>query len=311
MSRTDQSTPPQLSHWISAARLRTLPLALAVIALGTGLSARLHPESFDWRVFVLALFTAFSYQVLSNYANDLGDGIRGTDNHKKGEKRAVASGLISIDQMRKAVLLFTVLSIVSGTALSFLAFSDRIWLFVLFSIMGLLATWAARSYTMGANPYAYWGGGDLFVFLFFGLLGVVGSASLYGVPSVHFVWPAIVAGALSAAVLTLNNLRDEEGDRTAGKRTLVVRFGPSWGRNYFKALVLLSNVSNLIFAFVAAMIWQSQGPVAVHLALIIGLRLMTKKFVSAQKPEQLDALLKPMALLTLAYCVLMAISFQF
>ena len=200
--------------WIQAARLRTLPLAFAVIALGTGLAYKIN-EYVHWGIFILAVFTAGAYQILSNYANDLGDGLRGTDDHRTGEKRAIASGLITADQMKRAVNLWTVLALFGGGGLSFLAFQERILLLVLFSLLNVAAVLAAKSYTMGPKPYAYWGGGDFFVFLFFGLVGVLGSASLYGSLHWSFLFPALVAGAYSAAVLTLNNLRDIETDAVA------------------------------------------------------------------------------------------------
>ena len=236
-----------LHIWIEAARLRTLPLAFAVIALGTGLAFKIN-EYLHWGIFALAVFTAGAYQILSNYANDLGDGLRGTDDHRTGEKRAIASGLITADQMKRAVNLWTVLALFGGGGLSFLAFQERIPLLVLFSLLNVAAVLAAKSYTMGPKPYAYWGGGDFFVFLFFGLVGVLGSANLYGTLHWSFLFPALVAGAYSAAVLTLNNLRDVETDAIAGKRTLVVRFGYKWGRGYFKALLIIGNVLSLLFA---------------------------------------------------------------
>ncbi len=313
---------PTWKDWLSAARLRTLPLAFAVIVLGSGLAVFESPASFHGGVLALALFTAFSYQVLSNFANDLGDGRRGTDAHKKGEQRAVASGRISMRQMQRATSLFTALSLVSGTLLSVLAFHGQWPLQLTFIFLGALATWAARSYTLGGNPYAYWGGGDLFVFLFFGLVGVVGSAALFARPQAYFLLPAAVAGAMSAAVLTLNNLRDQETDAAARKRTLVVRYGTRWGRNYFKVLLGASNVLNLLFIFIVY--WKDSqegtaqldagalvGPIGVHFGLILALRYLSKQFAEATEPEPLDRLLKPMALITLAYCVATALSLQF
>ena len=181
----------ELKHWISAARLRTLPLAFAVIALGTGLAYKVR-DGVDWRIFALAVFTSFAYQVLSNYANDLGDGMRGTDDHRTGEKRAIASGLITIPAMKRAVRLWTVLALISGGTLVFLAFYGQV-LFYVFFALNIAAVAAATSYTMGPKPYAYWGGGDFFVFLFFGLVGVLGSAALYAPLHGSFVLPALVA----------------------------------------------------------------------------------------------------------------------
>ncbi|MDB4337346.1 1,4-dihydroxy-2-naphthoate octaprenyltransferase [bacterium] len=297
-----------LHIWIQAARLRTLPLAFAVIALGTGLAFKIN-EYLHWGIFALAVFTAGAYQILSNYANDLGDGLRGTDDHRTGEKRAIASGLITADQMKRAVKLWTVLALFGGGGLSFLAFQERIPLLVLFSLLNIAAVLAAKSYTMGPKPYAYWGGGDFFVFLFFGLVGVLGSANLYGTLHWSFLFPALVAGAYSAAVLTLNNLRDVETDAIAGKRTLVVRFGYKWGRGYFKALLIIGNVLSLLFALYWAALDGNQYLLLFHIAFGVLLsRVVFIRFARARDSSALDALLKPMALMTLLYCIGTALS---
>ena len=297
-----------LHIWIEAARLRTLPLAFAVIALGTGLAFKIN-EYLHWGIFALAVFTAGAYQILSNYANDLGDGLRGTDDHRTGEKRAIASGLITADQMKRAVNLWTVLALFGGGGLSFLAFQERIPLLVLFSLLNVAAVLAAKSYTMGPKPYAYWGGGDFFVFLFFGLVGVLGSANLYGTLHWSFLFPALVAGAYSAAVLTLNNLRDVETDAKAGKRTLVVRFGYKWGRGYFKALLIIGNVLSLLFALYWAALDGNQYLLLFHIAFGVLLsRVVFIRFARARDSLALDALLKPMALMTLLYCIGTALS---
>ncbi|MDA9192229.1 1,4-dihydroxy-2-naphthoate octaprenyltransferase [Schleiferiaceae bacterium] len=297
-----------LHIWIQAARLRTLPLAFAVIALGTGLAFKINAY-LHWGIFALAVFTAGAYQILSNYANDLGDGLRGTDDHRTGEKRAIASGLITADQMKRAVKLWTVLALFGGGGLSFLAFQERIPLLVLFSLLNIAAVLAAKSYTMGPKPYAYWGGGDFFVFLFFGLVGVLGSANLYGTLHWSFLFPALVAGAYSAAVLTLNNLRDVETDAIAGKRTLVVRFGYKWGRGYFKALLIIGNVLSLLFALYWAALDGNQYLLLFHIAFGVLLsRVVFIRFARARDSSALDALLKPMALMTLLYCIGTALS---
>ncbi|MDG1186775.1 MAG: 1,4-dihydroxy-2-naphthoate octaprenyltransferase [Schleiferiaceae bacterium] len=297
-----------LHIWIQAARLRTLPLAFAVIALGTGLAFKIN-EYLHWGIFALAVFTAGAYQILSNYANDLGDGLRGTDDHRTGEKRAIASGLITADQMKRAVNLWTVLALFGGGGLSFLAFQERIPLLVLFSLLNVAAVLAAKSYTLGPKPYAYWGGGDFFVFLFFGLVGVLGSANLYGTLHWSFLFPALVAGAYSAAVLTLNNLRDVETDAIAGKRTLVVRFGYKWGRGYFKALLIIGNVLSLLFALYWAALDGNQYLLLFHIAFGVLLsRVVFIRFARARDSLALDALLKPMALMTLLYCIGTALS---
>ena len=300
-----------LHIWIQAARLRTLPLAFAVIALGTGLAFKIN-EYLHWGIFALAVFTAGAYQILSNYANDLGDGLRGTDDHRTGEKRAIASGLITADQMKRAVNLWTVLALFGGGGLSFLAFQERIPLLVLFSLLNVAAVLAAKSYTMGPKPYAYWGGGDFFVFLFFGLVGVLGSANLYGTLHWSFLFPALVAGAYSAAVLTLYNLRDVETDAIAGKRTLVVRFGYKWGRGYFKALLIIGNVLSLLFALYWAALDGNQYLLIFHIAFgVILSRVVFIRFARARDSVALDTLLKPMALMTLVYCLGTALALNF
>lgn len=303
-----KNSNPSLKTWIVAARLRTLPLAFAVIALGGGLASFHDKGSFDISIFLLAILTSFSYQVLSNYANDLGDGLRGTDAQKKGEQRAIASGAISVMAMKNAVTVFSILALVSGATLITLAFSS-LWIQVVFHVLNLAAIWAARSYTMGSNPYAYWGGGDLFVLLFFGYLGVLGSAALF---TESFYWvdmlPATVAGVGSAAVLTLNNLRDLEGDAAHGKITLVVRYGEKWGRGYFKSLIAIAILASLSFGLYAAIAQQHSAPLVVFLVFLFALRVVLRKFVKAQTPESIDPLLKPMALVTLLYCVGTALS---
>ena len=294
-------------HWVKAARLRTLPLAFAVIILGSGLGY-FHQGQFSASLFVLALLTSFAYQVLSNYANDLGDGIKGTDENKKGEQRAVASGLISISQMRAATNAFTILALMSGGTLVYFAFFGTLY-FYIFSVLNLAAIWAARSYTLGGNPYAYWGGGDLFVFIFFGFVGVMGSSALQtGSLNALDALPSLVAGAMSASVLTLNNLRDRDGDAQHGKRTLVVRFGEKWGRGYFKTLLIVSILVSLIFSILASVLSKEYYPIIAHLVFQFALRGQFKKFSQARIPEEYDALLKPLALMTLLYCVLTSIS---
>ena len=298
----------RLRIWFQAARMRTLPLAFAVIALGSGLACYHDKSSFKWSIFLLAVLTSFCYQILSNYANDLGDGIRGTDTDKQGEQRAVASGAISEKKMRNAVQLFTLLALTSGALLAYLAFENLI-LNVLFQSLNILAVWSARSYTLGKNPYAYWGGGDVFVFIFFGYVGVLGSVAIHTNSFyVLDLLPASVAGAMSAAVLTLNNLRDIEGDKRHGKITLVVRYGYLWGRGYFKVLLISSMMLNLIFAITITIQSLSYYPLVAHILFQLLLRFLYRKFMTADSSKKLDALLKPTALVTLLYCVSTALS---
>ncbi len=238
--------------------------------------------------------------------------MRGTDDHRTGEKRAIASGLITADQMKRAVHLWTALALIGGGGLSFLAFQERISLFILFSLLNIAAVLAAKSYTMGPKPYAYWGGGDFFVFLFFGLVGVLGSASLYGSLHWSFLFPALVAGAYSAAVLTLNNLRDVETDAVAGKRTLVVRFGYQWGRGYFQSA--LNDWQRIEFSLRFVLGRFRRESIFTHLShrLWSGtLQIVFIRFARARDSAALDSLLKPMALMTLVYCLGTALALNF
>ena len=154
-----------MKNWIAAARLRTLPLAFSSILLGTFLAS--FYGSFNPWVLVLCLLTTLLYQVLSNYANDYGDGVKGTDDNRKGEKRSVASGVISASQMKTAVYIVAALAFVSGTALSVLGTVGLSMLTTgLFILLGILAIWAAIRYTVGDSAYGYKGLGDVYVLIF-------------------------------------------------------------------------------------------------------------------------------------------------
>ena len=295
-----------MNVWIQAARLRTLPLAFAVIILGSGMA--MARGAFDPLVFTLALLLSTVFQVLSNYANDLGDGLRGTDANKKGEQRAVASGAISATAMNRAVNGLTMLAAVLVAVLTGISFDYYVWI-ITFNLLGAFAVWAARSYTMGKNPYAYWGGGDLFVIIFFGWVGVMGSELLFiQEPSPMSFFPATVAGLLSAAVLTLNNLRDQKGDKAAGKITLVVRYGEAWGRSYFKWLLIGAMGLNMFYAAFIYLSTTNLYPFAVQLLLGIAARSMRDKVKAVHNLKDFDPLLKPMAIITLLYCVLTAVA---
>ena len=210
---------------VKAARLRTLPLSVSGIITGSAVALREKPEAFRWDIFLLALLTTVLFQILSNFANDYGDGVKGTDNeHRIGPARALQSGAITRQQMKRVVLITAALSILSAIALIIAAFGSENLLYTLvFFVLGLLCVAAAIKYTVGRSAYGYRGLGDVFVFVFFGLVSVVGSQFLYTQQIDKAVWlPAIAIGLLSVAVLNLNNMRDYENDRRSGKHTLVV-----------------------------------------------------------------------------------------
>lgn len=292
-----------LAAWIAAARLRTLPLALSSIILGS-LVARFH-GMFSIIIMVLCMLTATLYQILSNYANDLGDGLKGTDANRIGEKRAVASGLISIPEMKKAVILFAVLSLLSGSYLSWFATQQQpVYVTLLFIGLGIAAVVAALKYTMGKGAYGYSGLGDVFVLLFFGWIGV-GGAYFLNAKQLPFniLLPATAVGFLTVGVLNLNNLRDVENDARAGKRTLVVLLGRHRSKIY--QTVLLGGALILQTAFTFGQSAQWGGYLFLATAPIILINL--KKTWAATQPEAFDPLLKPLAISTLLFCLLAGI----
>ena len=219
--------------WINAFRLRTLPLAFSCIIMGSGLA--FGDGQFNLKVFVLALITTLFLQILSNLANDYGDFVKGTDNKNRvGPDRTLQSGLITKDEMVKAMWIIALLCSGFGVWLIYEGTKGLdLHRAGLFAIFGLSAMGAAVKYTMGKNPYGYAGLGDLFVFLFFGWLGVVGSYFLHThLFDLNLLFPASAIGFFTTAVLNINNMRDHEADAKFGKNTLVVRIGISWAKRY-------------------------------------------------------------------------------
>lgn len=292
-----------LSAWIAAARLRTLPLALSSIILGS-LLAKFHGR-FSAPIMVLCMLTATLYQVLSNYANDLGDGLKGTDTNRIGEKRAIASGTISIPQMKVAVALFAVLSLLSGSYLSWFATQNQpAYVTITFIALGAAAVVAALKYTMGKGAYGYSGFGDLFVLIFFGWVGVGGSYFLQIKQlTIDILLPATAVGMLAVGVLNLNNLRDVENDAKAGKRTVVVALGR--GRAKVYQAILLLGALLLQTVFVAG---QEAGWGGYLFLLTVPIILINvRKALCANASEAFDPLLKPLAISTLLFCLLAGI----
>ncbi len=229
----------KLKIWIRASRPHTLPLAFSCISAGNLLAWA--QGSFNTGIFILSLLTGVLLQILSNLANDYGDFIHGADTEKRqGPARTVQSGLISPEKMKKGIKLVIFLSLISGLALLGLAsFHISYFILLIYLLVGLLAMWAAWNYTASSNPYGYRGLGDFFVLLFFGPVAVVGP---YILQTGNFSWPVLLPsfsyGLLSTAVLNLNNLRDIESDREAGKFTMAVRWGKKFTRIYHALLIL-------------------------------------------------------------------------
>ena len=221
----------------ASARLRSLPLSVSGVLLGSG--AAYGAGAFRADIFALALLTTLLFQVLSDYANDYGDAVKGTDDEGRlGPRRAIQTGQMSAEQMKRVIVATALLAAFSSLALSVLAFGERFYLVLLFLALGGASIYAAIRYTVGAGAYGYKGLGDVFVFLFFGLLSVLGSYFLYARSlDAALLLPACACGLLSTAVLNLNNMRDIQNDVLKGKRTIPVRIGLRAAKRYHYALI--------------------------------------------------------------------------
>lgn len=293
-----------MKTWLSAMRLRTLPLALSCVFVGSAFA--LHSGAFSWITFFLTLLTTLLLQVLSNFANDLGDSENGADNDDRvGPKRAVQSGVISKSSMKKAVIITAVLSLISGVTLLVYALKEHhdrytiLWMLLL----GLIAIAAAIRYTAGKNPYGYMGLGDVFVFVFFGVVGVSGAAFLQtGQLSIEILLPSCAIGLLSTSVLNLNNMRDIVNDEKTGKRTIPVRLGAQKALVYHYFLVL----SGVMFSIASSRyLGVEYGLAAIAMIIPVVHLIRIRRF---QKPEMFDPELKKIALSTFLFSLLLFIS---
>lgn len=303
-----------VKSFIKAARLRTLPLSISGIIIGSYLGvdslnsiSQSNPRLVIWMtpIFWFAILTTIGFQVLSNFANDYGDGIKGTDKNRKGEARMVSSGAITPNQMKSAMIITAIITLVIALLLIYFSFGRENFGFsLLFFGLGVLSIVAAIKYTVGNSPYGYSGFGDIFVFLFFGLLSVLGSYFLYTKHlDFEILLPAISVGLLSAAVLNLNNLRDREEDKRNNKNTLVVRLGIEKSKRYHYFLIFGALVAALTYVLLDfKTIYQ-------FLFLVAFLPLLKNvKTVSQNKiPAELDSELKKVALSTFLFAILLGI----
>lgn len=253
---------------------------------------------FRWEVFLLAVLTTTLLQILSNLANDYGDSVHGADSiERQGPTRAVQSGVISKEEMKKAMILFAVLSFISGILLLYVTLTDLV-VFLSFVGLGLMAIVAAITYTSGSNPYGYAGLGDLSVFLFFGLVGVLGTYFLHSMQfSSALLFPAMSLGFFSAAVLNINNIRDIESDTKAGKRSIPVRIGRTAAVKYNWFLIIAGNVSLLVFVLNQE-IW---GGLLAFLVAPVMIRIAQGVADPKKTAPQMDPYLKKMAISTLIW----------
>lgn len=290
-----------MKNWVEAFRLRTLPLAFSCILMGAFLAIKDH--QFDGLVLTLCLLTTLFLQILSNLANDYGDSVHGADSSmREGPSRAVQSGKITLASMRTALVVFSGLSLISGLSLLFLVFGlQQLFLLLTFLLIGLAAIWAAIKYTAGNNPYGYAGLGDVAVFLFFGIIGVLGTNYLF-TQSINWfhLLPAISCGAFATGVLNVNNIRDIDSDEKAGKKSIPVRLGRKNARIYHLVLLSLGMVSMLIYACITA------GHFADYLFVLSFPLFMVNILAVFKKTDakSLDPYLKQLALSTLLFVIL-------
>lgn len=255
----------------------------------------------DEIVLALALSTTLFLQILSNLANDYGDRHSGADQDRSDR------GAISGREMKRGIYICGALAFISGVALVFYGTRQMEWYYLAgFIALGLLALWAAIKYTVGKNAYGYYGLGDLFVFLFFGLTGVMGTFFLHtGFLTWGLVLPATSIGLLSVAVLNLNNMRDRVSDESVGKRTLAVLLGRSGSRVYHFILLIGAHVSAVVFSLIY---WES--PFQLIFLIILPIHLLNlKKVATYSDPQSLDPELKKIALSTLLFSITFGLGF--
>ncbi len=298
----------KVKAWLSAARLRTLPLSISGIIVGTAMAN--HQGYFDTAIFILALLATVGFQVTSNFANDYGDGVKGTDNETRiGPKRTYQSGLLSRKALKNGVLVSLGLDFLIVALLLYVSFAGHpIGYLLLFSALALACGWAAIYYTVGKRAYGYKGWGDVFVFCFFGLVGVLGSMFLYTkfITPVAIL-PAVSIGLLSTAVLNLNNLRDYESDKRSNKNTLVVSMGIAGGKVYHSILIVAAFVAILAYVSYEFNNW-------LNLLCLLAFIPIFDHLLTVQRvkdPVNFDPELKKLALSTSLLAILFYIGYNY
>ena len=286
---------------VKAARLRTLPLSVSGIIVGSFIAA--SEGFFNWIICVLALLTTIGFQVISNFANDYGDGVKGTDNNERiGPQRAIQSGKITPKQLLKVIKISIIITFVIAILLIYISFGKDDFLnLAIFISLGIASIVAAIKYTMGKKAYGYSGFGDVFVFLFFGLLSVCGSYYLF-TKQLNFTifLPAFSVGFLSIGVLNLNNMRDRESDIKSNKNTLVVKIGIEFAKYYHYYLL----ISSFLFALLYVMIHYTS---IYQFLFVLAYIPIAKHFMVVyvnKSPKLLDPELKKLAISTFIFSIL-------
>ena len=297
-----------MKHWVEAARLRTLPLSVSGIIVGSFYA--MSQGMFNWNIVIFALLTTLGLQILSNFANDYGDGVKGTDNDDRvGPKRAIQSGVITPAEMKRAMMITSIITLLFAVTLIYFAFKEKYLVFSLvFLVLGILAIASAIRYTVGKGAYGYRGYGDVFVFVFFGMVSTFGVYFMFSKSlDLLLLLPATSIGFLSVGVLNLNNMRDEESDRKAGKNTIVVKNGGVWAKKYHFFLVISAMVLVLIFAFLNDFHFDQYFFVVAYFPMISHLMTVYKN----KTPRLLDPELKKLAISTFLLAVLLALCLIF
>ena len=281
-----------LQIWVQAARLRTLPLSVSGIIMGNALA--LSHNDFSFIIFLLSILTAIAFQIVSNFANDYGDGIKGTDNEQRiGPKRVLQQGLLTSKNLKRGILVSVLVSIILSIALIYESLGlDKLLFSVLFILLAIGAVAAAIKYTVGTNPYGYSGLGDLFVFIFFGWVSVIGSYFLQiNSIDLSIVLFATSVGLLSVAVLNLNNMRDIENDLNSSKITLAVRLGGYKAKVYHFFLISIA-----IILFFIGIGEQPLLIKTIYTLVFVPLFFHLYRVFNVKEPKQFDPELKKLAL---------------
>ena len=292
--------------WLHAFRLRTLPLALSSIIMASMLAVAVH--SFSWSITLLASFTTLLLQILSNLSNDYGDAESGIDNDERvGPVRAIQSGSITADEMKQMMVIFATLALISGLLLVYRGTQHLEMSYgLIFIMLGVAAITAAIKYTVGKNPYGYRGLGDFYVFVFFGIIGTLGTYFLQTstLPS-SILFPAVSVGLLSVGVLNVNNMRDIINDENSGKRTIVVMLGSHVAKIYHLLLIGVAFLSALIYVVIN----YSSLYNFLFLIAFIPMAFHSRRIWVNNKPALLDPELRILALCTLLFSVLLGLGF--
>lgn len=287
--------------YITSFRLRTLPLSLSGVLLGSLLAA--SDGYFKMTTFVWAMLTTVALQILSNLANEVGDLTKGTDNeHRLGPIRSAQSGALSMREMVQAMIVFGVIAIITGSLLIYEAFRDLLnWKSIALFIAGGASIVAAVKYTVGKSAYGYRGLGDLFVFIFFGVVSVMGSYfAMSGVLPWICVLPTAAIGFLSSGVLNMNNIRDIENDSVCGKRTIPVILGIQGAKIYHFVITLLAVICLVLYSML-----HSAGWTGYLFLLTLPLLVMHLKSVYRGEGRALDSQLKFLSITTLLIALLL------